>query len=390
MSFKNIRAVSEIELDYIKDSMSVFVMFSISKKVSKDLLTQAINKLIKTYPILKAKVINENFVYQNELNSQEYLTKLKNPLRVSELFNLELDPLSQLFRLYYSELEQNTWFCLIVHHSISDAKSACVLVEKLLFFLLNPLVEAEVKKPSPPIDLFLPYIPSFDETKAYADRFNKMLRTLNFDKKKSNARIRSDDKQRANVKIYEINQKSFNHLKALAKKHNVTINSLLIAAMFKGLNPRGVVSCGMAIDLKKHLGILESEVVNAPVGAFFFLDLKGNEKWFEIAANLQKMLKRHLESKDLLLQQFAMLREQIDPLECNLSFFLSNLGKTTFNPQIADSIEEISFSAQVVMNRPYIACMTHQDMMRLSVTYSDPWYSEKMVDELIHSITFLT
>jgi hypothetical protein len=172
-----------------------------------------------------------------------------------------------------------------------------------------------------------------------------------------------------------------------AKRKSLSVNAVLTALLILSLKVQGNVCIGSSVDLRKRMKkALQRVLLTAPVEAFLLIEVKPEDTLESVARSYQQKLIEHVNSKDLLLQHYSILRRKLNPMDFGLLFYLSNVGRANFSENSSDKILHLSFHAPAVINCPFIACVTHQGQMCLSLNYTDPWIAPSLVDQMMSSL----
>ncbi|MGD2168631.1 MAG: hypothetical protein PVI40_00120 [Chlamydiota bacterium] len=378
------RSAVELEIDYIDANMPIYFRFGLLQQFSEQEVRSAASKLVIKHPFLRSIISDNCFVEMPTIN-ESYIQHV-GPIKNNEtMFSYDLNPKNNLLKILFWREHDKTHFLMILHHAIADVASSLNVIDDFTKYLYFPNSSVN-KLPMPQsIEEYFTWKPSLQESAEYAQKLNQYLL--------GNPRVapildRSDtgyEEQTARMKFFQVSSRYFQKLLSTAKKKQLSVNALLTAHFIQALSLKGTVCIGAAVDLRKRLNnkIPCEALITAPVGAFIFLNIDQSSDVYAIAKDYQKQLLDHMNSPKLLLQHYAILRGQLDPLEFNVSFFLSNAGKTTYSKEVEGKIIYTSFAAKAMLNCPYIACISHQKSMNLSITYPDPWVSLTLIDQLV-------
>ena len=382
------RDIVELERDYFDANILIYVRFGLKKRVSFESIQSALSKLLIKHPLLRSTISDLAFLEKSHVDVALYLEKIASIGDDESLFAYTLDPLESLFKVIFSEeSEKGTHFLFIVHHTIADAVSALSLVNDFVIWLFFPAIPAESLPLPLSIEEFYDHKPSHQESAEYASRLQEHVLAYDHIRSPTHHSEAPYERLIARMKSFHLQEKNVCALINSAKEEKISVNALITALFIKSLDIDGLICIGAAVDLRKRVkrDIPES-LITAPVGAFIFLEVGAADHYTDLARRYQKKLLTHIASPELLLQHYAMIRGQLNPMELKASFFLSNAGQTSFSSEIKDKISYIYFSAKVIMNRPYITCLTHQKKMSLTATFPEPWISPSLVDHMVQSL----
>lgn len=379
------RRIAELEKDYVDANMAIYARFCVKDKFSSEIIEKALSNLLEKHPLLRSIVSNNSFIERSPFDVSDYLLEKSIILDNETLFSYILDPAKELFKVYFCKKENKTDFLFILHHSIADGKSSLMAINdfvKWLYFPNFPISRLSM----PPSAEFFFDLPSQEDVAQYASELKKLLAShppVSFSLDKPQV---SYDQLSAAINFFVFPKQKVLSLLRFAKKLRVTLNSLITAMFIKSLNLEGVICVGAAVNLRKRLKVKISEgLITAPVGAFIFLDIKSSDGVEKIAKSYQEKLLSHINSPKLLLQHYAILRKMLNPMDFKPLFFLSNVGQASFLSDISNKILNVSLSAKVLTNFPFITCVTHQKMS-LTITFPQPWISVSLIKSMINSI----
>lgn len=382
-----LREVSEIEQAYIRANMSIYMRFAIQGDFSKQDVKRAMIKLAVKHPFLRAVIEGSAFVEKEQFNPDFHLEQVSLIEENEIVFRRKLDFSEKLFHMIFHLEEGKVQFLLIVHHVIADGASAIFLADDYARFLLDVSYE-EMSFPVPePIEDFLDFIPSEKEITEYANTFLKKLESH----RPKSVPLLHPDTPLALLKnkntILCIESKRLMQIVDFAKRKSLSVNAVLTALLILSLKVQGNVCIGSSVDLRKRMKkALQRVLLTAPVEAFLLIEVKVDDTLESVARSYQQKLIEHVSSKDLFLQHYSILRRKLNPMDFGLLFYLSNVGKANFSESISDKILHLSFHAPAVINCPFIACVTHQGQMCLSLNYTDPWIAPSLVDQMMSSL----
>ncbi|PIS01628.1 MAG: hypothetical protein COT84_01400 [Chlamydiae bacterium CG10_big_fil_rev_8_21_14_0_10_35_9] len=378
------RSAVELEIDYIDANMPIYFRFGLLQQFSKQEIQSAALKLVIKHPFLRSIISDKCFVEMPTIN--ESCIQHVGPIKNNEtMFSYDLNPKNNLLKILFWHEHDKTHFLMILHHAIADVASSLNVIDDFVKYLYFP--NTSVNKLSMPksIEDYFTWKPTLHESAEYAQKLNQYLSGNPRTAPMLDCSDTGYEEQTARMKFFQVSSLHFQRLQSVAKEKQLSINALLTAYFIQALSLKGTVCIGAAVDLRKRLKnkIPCDVLITAPVGAFIFLNIDQSSDVYTIAKDYQQQLLDHMNSPNLLLQHYAILRGQLDPLEFNVSFFLSNAGKTAYSKETEDKVAYTSFAAEAVLNCPYIACISHQKMINLSITYPDPWMTSSLIDQLI-------
>lgn len=369
-----VRNITEIEKDYVDANMAIYIRFSVNKVLSYDVIVKAVARLLSKHPFLRSVIHHSEIRDQPHVKPEKYIERVEFIPNDERLFSFDLK--EQLFKIIFCKRD----FILIIHHAIADVAASLQVIND--FLLDSPVV------PLPTPLSIEEYIvkPTIAATQEYSEAFQKFLNAHKRAAPPLNHPELPYDQVVARLKTYEIGEDELKRLIQSAKKNEVSVHSLMTALAIKSIDVNGLICIATAIDLRKRMKQpIPEGLYSAPVGAFLFIEVEQSDSVVQIAKSYQNKLSQHINSADLLLHHYAILRGQLNPLEFNTSFFLSNAGQASFSPDVADKITDLSFSAKALLNCPFLACLTHQGKMAITVAYPDPWITLPCVEKMVHS-----
>lgn len=377
-----LRQISLLEKDYLDANMAIYLHWQTQHSLPQKTIFDGFTKLLEQYPILQMAIVNDELVKQSERHIHQYCQYLEGIPTNASLFDISLNPARQLCQLLISECDKQIEFCFIVHHAIADAMAALKLLEAFQKILENEMPEKTIAPISAGIEHFY-QIPTIEETAEYAQSFRAYVKQHpgQYHPLQSISTPYGACSAQFKTKYYD----ALTHqaLKTQAKAANVSFNAYLNALLLKHTQLVGTVYIGTAVDLRSRIPhqLPQNDICSAPVGAFFDIHIEKDDLIATIAQKYTQALQSFIQSPALLLQHYAVLREQINVFDLHCAFFFSNAGETRFNSAISPLIKSPFFAAKAMMNCPYFTCLRHQGNMMVTATYPSPWIAKTSIDD---------
>ena len=376
------RNITEIEKDYVDPGLSIYTRFELDRAFTYEAVADAVAALWKKHPILRSIIQNYIILDQSFFEKELYVEKVSSIPEDEKLFDATLRADKQLFKVTFTVRDHKTYFNVLTHHVVIDAVASIQVINELvkqLYFPTNQL------KPLPMPESIEAYfdIPSPLATQDYAANLQKFLREHPIVAPPLNHPEVPIEQVVARMRSFEIEATP---LIQSAKKQGVSVNSLMTALSIQALHLQGWVCIGTAVDLRRRSKTAIPEgLMNAPVGAFVFMEVQPDSSVESLAKLYQEKLLSLINSPDLLQQHYAITRGQLNFFDFKASFFLSNGGIAPLSPEVQDKITHLSFNTRALFNSPYLACLTHQGKMEITTTYPDPWIAPSTIDKLVQS-----
>lgn len=269
-----LRKLTTERIYYGRPMTYVVMMARITGKITKDQLLTSIDKLIKKHQLLKSKIVIDNknkaFFSQKEVKDFDIKEIDKNDHKQwqqiakeehMKFFDTSIGPLIRFTLLQSSE---DTDLVICAHHSISDGLSLVELVQDIMVCLNNE--ECIIQQKS--------VLPEINEKllggKIGNLKNRTLLKMINALWRRKNVLFTFEDIKKLHERFWEVNKgvkvigwkiPKQNSIKIMekAKKHGITVHSLLVAVFLKAQKEIQIEKekcheiLHMPVDMRKRL-----------------------------------------------------------------------------------------------------------------------------------------
>jgi len=361
---------------------------------------QGLKYLWNCYPILSAKIISSNQGYsiKQNVNFEQIpvrFLQLEDPTVWQEIMHQEINtalpPSQYLWRatLISAKNQLHHYIVITIHHSISDALSAVVILDALIRYFNYPEIKSKVVEfPAPVEKIYMP------REKSIAIRDDKIApewlheSTVPFTKRESC------------FKYGRISAADLEKIKLLSKKNMVSINSILIAALLFSVRKIQQKNTGFQLTTPVNLRAVNSnnlinEIAYLCGNVHTYHSIKEIIDFWQLAKNYQQRLRDQIKNLHLQVDfEFSALKKLLEIVfNPSRNFFckdllVSNLGILNFNNTSNYKVKSFypGLNGCAGDYGLIVAICSLPDHLLMTIGYCSPLISQEWITQF--SITF--
>lgn len=369
-----------------KDTKVFRFSCELHEKVNPDILQEALDITIKSFPLYRSVLRRGLFWYYFENSNIEAKVELEttplcSPLYLNDSKNL-------LFRVIYYNKRIN----VEIFHALSDGAGALLFLENLVYQYISINYKKELGKDLPKLNYKSSISEKMDNSfEKYYNKNNKTNKNLKVEKIRKSYTIKASKNMENRTKVIEGSMK-VKALLDLSKKYNTTLTifltSLLIDCIFKEMSSKDKkypITLAVPINLRQFFPSFTARNFFSTMNISYDYKKDGSD-FQEIMKKVEDSFKYNLDGDNISLHLNKFMSLEKNPFarpiplplknialkianklnDRKITSSISNVGKLSFPPDFDKYIKQ--FSVCVSARRPLITFLSYNDTIVISFT----------------------